>query len=55
MALITFDMMQKLPVPTFTHNSMFYLRQMWVYNLGIHVGLRRLGGHNFEHNKLYWA
>lgn len=36
MALITFDMMQKLPVPTFTHNSMFYLRQMWVYNLGIH-------------------
>ena len=36
MALITFDMMQNLPVPMLTHNSMFYLRQMWVYNLGIH-------------------
>ena len=34
--LLTFDMMQNLPVPTLTHNSMFYLRQMWVYNFGIH-------------------
>ena len=35
-ALITFDLMQNLPVPTLTHGSMFYLRQLWVYNFGIH-------------------
>ena len=34
--LLTFDMMQNLPVPTLTHNSMFYLRQIWVYTFGIH-------------------
>ena len=34
--IITFDMMQNLPVPTFTHNSMFYLRQLWEYNFGVH-------------------
>ena len=34
--LLTFDMMQTLPVPTLTHSSMFYLRQMWTYNFGIH-------------------
>lgn len=35
-ALITFDLMQNLPVPTLTHGSMFYSRQLWVYNFGIH-------------------
>jgi len=34
--LITFDLMQNLPVPTLTHSSMFYSRQLWVYNFGIH-------------------
>ena len=34
--LITFDLMQNLSVPTLTHNSMFYLRQLWEYNFGIH-------------------
>lgn len=34
--LITFDLMQNLPVPTLTHGSMFYSRQLWVYNFGIH-------------------
>ena len=34
--MITFDLMQNLPVPTLTHGSMFYLRQLWVYNFGIH-------------------
>ena len=29
-------MMQNLPVPTLTHNSMFYLRQLWEYNFGVH-------------------
>ena len=35
--VITFDLQQNLPVPTLTHSSMFYLRQLWVYNFGIHV------------------
>ena len=34
--LLTFDLMQNLPVPTLTHGSMFYSRQLWVYNFGIH-------------------
>ena len=34
--LITFDLMQNLPVPTLTHSSMFYSRQLWAYNLGIY-------------------
>ena len=34
--VLTFDMQQTLPVPTLTHGSMFYLRQLWVYNFGIH-------------------
>ena len=35
-ALVTFDLMQNLPVPTLTHGSMFYSRQLWVYNFGVH-------------------
>lgn len=35
--VITFDLQQNLPVPTLTHATMFYLRQLWVYNFGIHV------------------
>ena len=34
--VITFDLQQNLPVPTLTHSAMFYLRQLWVYNFGIH-------------------
>ena len=34
---ITFDLQQNLPVSTLTHSSMFYFRQLWVYNFGIHV------------------
>ena len=34
--VITFDLMHYLPVPTLTHGCMFYLRQLWVSNLGIH-------------------
>ena len=34
--LLIFDLMQNLPVPTLTHGSMFYSRQLWVYNFGIH-------------------
>ena len=35
-ALLTFDLMQNLPVPTLTHGSMFYSRQLSVYNFGVH-------------------
>jgi len=28
--------MQNLPVLTLMHSSMFYSRQLWVYNFGIH-------------------
>ena len=34
--VLTFDLQQTLPVPTLTHGAMFYLRQLWVYNFGIH-------------------
>ena len=34
--ILTFDLMQNVPVPTLTHGSMFYSRQLWVYNFGIH-------------------
>lgn len=34
--LFTFDLQQNLPVPTLTHGPMFYMRQLWVYNFGIH-------------------
>lgn len=35
-AVIIFDLQQNLPVPTLTHGPMLYLRQIWVYNFGIH-------------------
>ena len=28
--VITFNLQQNLPVPTLTHSSMFYIRQLWV-------------------------
>ena len=31
-----FDLQQNLPVPTLTQGPMFYMRQLWVYNFGIH-------------------
>lgn len=34
--VLTFELMQNLPVSTLTHSSMFYPRQMWEYNFGIH-------------------
>ena len=34
--VLTFDLQQNLPVPTLTHGAMFYMRQLWVYNFGIH-------------------
>ena len=34
--VMTFDMMQNTPVPSMTHQSMYYLRQLYVIVLGIH-------------------
>ena len=34
--VLTFDLQQNLPVPTLTHSAMFYMRQLWIYNFGIH-------------------
>lgn len=34
--MYTFDFQQNLPLPTLTHSDVFYCRQLWVYNLGVH-------------------
>jgi hypothetical protein len=33
---ITFDFMQNLPLPHIPVEDIFYLRQRWVYTVGIH-------------------
>ena len=34
--MITFDLQQNLPTPNLNHKDIFYLRQLWSYNFGIH-------------------
>lgn len=34
--MITFDCEQNLPTPNLHHSDVFYARQLWVYNFGIH-------------------
>ena len=34
--MITFDFEQNLPIPNLHHNDVFYARQMWEYNFGVH-------------------
>ena len=35
--VVTFDLMQNPLVSALIHGSMFYLRQLWVCNFGVHV------------------
>ena len=34
---ITFDLQKTMPLPKLSINVAFYLRQLWLYNSGIHV------------------
>ncbi|XP_072386058.1 uncharacterized protein [Diabrotica undecimpunctata] len=36
-AYMTFDLQQTMPLPRLSTSKAFYLRQMWFYNLGIHI------------------
>jgi len=41
--MITFDFQQNLPTPHLHHNDMFYLRQLWTFNFGIHDCINEQG------------
>ena len=41
--MITFDFQQNLPMPHLCHNDMFYLRQLWKYNFGVHDCINEQG------------
>lgn len=38
MSYLTYDLEKALPLPRIPTNIVFYKRQLWVYNAGIHVG-----------------
>lgn len=41
--MITYDFQQNLETPTLRHNDMFYSRQLWTYNFGIHDAVKNHG------------
>ena len=38
----SFDLQKTLPTPCLTSNRVYYSRQLWVYNLGIHTNIGRI-------------
>ena len=40
---LTFDLQKTLPLPRLATNIIFYKRQLWVYNLGVHSAKRNQG------------
>ena len=45
---ITFDLQKTLPLPKLTTSVAFYLRQVWLYNCGIHVASSAASGSYFH-------
>ena len=41
--LLAFDFQQNLATPNLTHQEMFYARQLWTYNFGVHDCLANKG------------
>jgi len=45
---IAFDMEKTLPLPKLTVGDAFYLRQLWLYNLGVHVISNKVDNAHFH-------
>lgn len=45
---ITFDLEKTLPLPKLAVSTAFYLRQLWVYNLGVHLICKNKSGPYFH-------
>ena len=46
--LLTFNFQQNLATPNLTHQDMFYARQLWTYNFGVHDCLGNKGYSNMN-------